>query len=230
MENKHWPIWGFVFLLVSISGCHREFSKVSRGSHTTQKQYALQEPLRIKDYSLYNAKASLSFEVNSTPAPINGDSLMQVFWKSFEKLDLPTELRLSEGKNQVDSAFYDDYVIKIRKIDEQWVKDIADADASTPILVPIIHILTRNSFTSFISSGGLAGSNGFNVVSFVNLIVYVVEDGEIVYSRHVRHSSDITKANSREEAEAIPPAPLVTQEHWDELVRRAMKDYIKRLK
>lgn len=226
----HRPIWCFGVLLVVISGCHREFSKVSRGSDTTRKEYPRQEPLRIKNYALYNAKASLSFDVNSTPSPINGDSLMQVFWESFDKLDLPVEVLLSEGENHVDSAFYDDYVIKIRKIDEQWVKDIAGSDTNTLVLVPIIHILTRNAFTGFISSGGLAGSSGFSVQSYIDVVIFIVENGEIIYSRQALHSSDITWANSREEAEAIPAAPLVTKEHWDELVRLAMKDYIKRMK
>ena len=76
----------------------------------------------------------------------------------------------------------------------------------------------------------MAGNIGFHVVSFVNLIVYLVEDDKIIYSNQIRHTTERTWADTRAEAEALPPAPLVKQEHWDELVRLAMEDYNKRLK
>jgi len=52
----------------------------------------------------------------------------------------------------------------------------------------------------------------------------------VIYSRHIRYKSDQVWADSEDEILAVPPLAAVKQEHWDELVRRAMKDYIKRLK
>jgi hypothetical protein len=77
---------------------------------------------------------------------------------------------------------------------------------------------------------GMAYDNGFHLVSFVNIIVYLVKDSEILYSRQIRHSTERTWTNTLNEAEALPPAPLVKHEHLDELIRLAMEDYMKRLK
>lgn len=77
---------------------------------------------------------------------------------------------------------------------------------------------------------GMADDNGFHLVSLVKLIVYLVKDSEILYSRKIRHSTERTWTNTLNEVEALPPVPLVKQEHLDGLIRLAMEDFMKRLK
>jgi len=219
-----------LMVMTMMAGCHKEFSKINKRASTTQKAYSLTDSLTIENYMLYNSQAHANLSHNSKYLPLNEDSVMQVVLKSFEKLNLPIFSQVSERKNHIDSAFYKDYLIRIRKIDEEWIKEIAGDSNGCVILVPFISILNKIGFTGFISSGGITGGNGFIVNSFVHLIVFIVENGEIIYSRQIRHSSERTWADTRAEAEALPPAPSVNQEHWDELVRLAMEDYIKRLK
>jgi hypothetical protein len=212
------------------TGCNKEFRRTGRRSNTTYDTYSSKDSLLLRNYVLYNSQAYSSFSTESKPVSINADSVMHIVHCSFGKLGVPMLLRVNEGENHVDSVFYKDFVIRISKMNSSWIKDIAEEINEKVVIVPVVYIHNRISNTAFISSGGLAGSSGFHVVSFLNLIVFVVKDGETIYSRQYMHTSDRTWANSREEAEAIPPAPLVTQEHWDELVRLAMKDYIKRMK
>ncbi|MCC5929446.1 MAG: hypothetical protein JJU28_09395 [Cyclobacteriaceae bacterium] len=219
-----------VIFLTIITGCHREFSRLNKGHSKAEKFYSYSDSLVIKNYVLYNSQAHANLTHNSLPIPINEDSVMQVIWKSFDKLDLPIISQLEKGKNHNDSTFYKDYLIRIRKIDKEWIKEVAGESNDILVLVPVISILNKIGFTGFISSGGMAGSRGFIMNSFINLVVFIVHNNEVIYIRQIRHSSERTWADSRAEAEAIPPAPLVTQEHWDELVRLAMKDYIKRLR
>jgi hypothetical protein len=230
MEKKIMIASITVLLLTIITGCHREFSRLNKGNSKVEKFYSHSDSLIIKNYVLYNSQAHANLSHNSLPIPIHEDSVMQVAWESFDKLDLPIVSHLEKGQNHIDSTFYKDYLIRIRKIDKEWIKEVAGESNDHLVLVPVISILNKIGFTGFISSGGMAGSSGFIMNSFVNLIIFIVQNNEIIYISQIRHSSDTTKANSRSEAEAIPPAPLVTQEVWDELVRLAMEDYIKRLK
>jgi hypothetical protein len=63
----------------------------------------------------------------------------------------------------------------------------------------------------------------------LKLIVLILENNKIIYSEKQRYVSKKTFANSLEEVRAIPPAYQVREEHIEELVRRAMKRYVKRL-
>ncbi|MCH6198841.1 hypothetical protein MMU07_04585 [Aquiflexum sp. LQ15W] len=222
-------IVGMIILFSAITGCHREFRNLNKSVSKTQKTYSATDSIFIANYVLYNTQDHLSFTLENKPIPIDEDSVMQVVWKSFEKLKLPIVSNFETGQNHIDSSFYE-RLIRIRKIDEEWINVVAGDSCKKLILVPVIYIMNKISFTGYISSGGMAGSSGYHVMSFVNLIVFIVKDDDVVYSQQVRHTSERTWANSREEAEAIPPAPLVTKEHWDKLVRLAMKDYIKRMK
>jgi len=162
--------------------------------------------------------------------PIDEDSVMKIVGKSFKKLKIPFVNNFDFGENHIDSAFYKNHVINIRHIDEGWIKEIAGNTKDKKVLVPFIYIFNGITFTGFIGSGGVSGSSGFHLMTFLNLMLFIVENEEIVYSSQVLHTTERTWADSREEAEALPPAPLVKQEHWDELLRLAMEDYIKRLK
>jgi hypothetical protein len=162
--------------------------------------------------------------------PIDKDSVMKVVGKSFNKLEIPIVNKFHFGDNYIDSTFYKNHVINIRHIDEGWIKEIAGDTKYKKVLVPFIYIFNGITFTGFISSGGVSGSSGFHLMTFLNLMVFIVEDEKIIYSSQALHTTERTWADSRAEAEALPPAPLVKQEHWDELVRLAMEDYIKRLK
>jgi hypothetical protein len=108
--------------------------------------------------------------------------------------------------------------------------DLAETSKESLTMIPIIIANNQYQFVSYFTSGGAFGSGGWNAITWVHLILYIFEDQEVIYSRHYRYKSNLVRADSREEILAVPPLAAVKQEHWDELVRLAMKDYIKRLK
>jgi len=124
--------------------------------------------------------------------PIDTDSVMEVAGKSFAKLKIPFRNDFLLGKNYVDSAFYKNQVIKIKDINEDWIKEIAGDTKGRLTLVPFIYIFNSISFTGYITSGGMAGNNGFHLMTFLNLMVFIVKNDEIVYSSQALHSTERT--------------------------------------
>jgi len=224
----------YIILLLSIcflfSGCNKEYRKLSRKKSIKQPTYSLLDSIHLENYILYNTISHFSIIRDIKPMPIDTDSVMEIVGKSFYKFNIPIKYNFSIGNNNVDSAFYNIKVVNIKDINEDWIKEIAGDTKGRLTLVPFIYIFNSISFTGYITSGGMAGNNGFHLMTFLNLMVFIVKNDEIVYSSQALHTTERTWADTRAEAEALPPAPLVKQEHWDELVRLAMEDYIKRLK
>jgi hypothetical protein len=219
----------FLFWLLA-SGCNKEYRKLSKSKSINQSANSVLDSIHLENYILYNTIDHLSFIKNNRPMPINTDSVMEIVGESFNKLKIPVVNNNYIGDNHIDSVFYKNQVIKIKDIDKDWIKNIAGDTKDIMILIPFIYIFNRITFTGYITSGGIAGNNGFHLMTFLNMMVFIVKNNEIVYSSQALHTTERTWADSRAEAEAIPPAPLVKQEHWDELVRLTMEDYMKRLK
>lgn len=75
----------------------------------------------------------------------------------------------------------------------------------------------------------IAGDNGFNTVTYISFIPIIIENNRVIYAQNLRYGSEGTFTQSREEANNLPIAINVKEEHVEELVRRAMKRYVKRL-
>jgi len=217
--------------LCLIQGCapNDVFHKKSKGKWVTKKSYNQADTLVIKDYALYNSRGKISLFAEKSHFEVDKDSLLTVLLSSLKKLGLEN-IKMKKGSNIVDSTLYLQEGVRIRHFDESYIYKIAGDTRNSPALVLITFAHNQFFFTGFISSGGMAGSSGYTILSWLSLFVFVVDQNEIVYSRHIRYKSDQVWADSEDEILAVPPLAAVKQEHWDELVRRAMKDYIKRMK
>ena len=221
-----------IILLLILIGCvpNNVFYKKSRQAGIVQKNYLKLDTLRIVNYSFYNAKDYQSLTTEIHPFDINKDSIFDVFLSSVNQLELEN-VKIEAGRNYIDSLFYNtNRPFKTRNINTNQVLEMAGNKTSKFILVPFIHAYNNIAFTCYITSGGMAGNNGFYFITWLDLIVFIVKGEEIIYSRQIRYKSDQVWADTKSEIEAIPPLAAVKQEHWDELVRLAMEDYIKRLK
>jgi hypothetical protein len=183
----------------------------------------------VKDYALYNSRSKQSFSPEKGPFEVDEDSLFTVLVSSFKKLGLGN-IKTESGSNIIDSVFYRIQVVGLKHFEKSYINEIAGDTRKLPALVLITNAHNQYLFSGFISSGGMAGSSGYNILTWLSLFVFVVDEDEIVYSRHIRYKSDQVWADTEEEILAVPPLAAVRQEHWDELVRLAMKDYIKRMK
>jgi hypothetical protein len=214
-----------------IQGCapNDVFYKKNKARWVTKKSYNRADTLVVKDYALYNSRAKLSFSPDKGPFEVDKDSLFSVLVSSINKLGLKN-LKMEIGRNIIDSASYRRDGLSIRQFSESYINEIAGDTRDSPALVLITYAHHQYFFTGFISSGGMAGSSGYTTLTWLSLFVFLVDQNEIVYSRHINYKSDQIWADTEEEILAVPPLAAVKQEHWDELVRLAMKDYIKRMK
>lgn len=195
----------------------------------TNKSYAKIDTLLVSNFALYNSKKEVLLMRNQHPSPVNIDSVLAVFESWLGKLGLEN-LNIDFANNVVDSALYYGYVVKLKHLDDTYLRSIVDTTSKSAILVPIIIANNDYRFVSYFTSGGGFGGGGWNTITWLHLIVYIFKDQEVVYSRHYRYKSIVIQVESKGEAMEMPPLTPVKQEHWDELVRLAMKDYIERLK
>jgi hypothetical protein len=194
----------------------------------TLKSYQ-KEPLLLKNFAIYNSRQERLLIADNEPFPINKDSLSSVVFNSFDRLEIDF-LKIVGGQNLIDSALYVKPAFNFRRVDISYLKELAGSTEGVTVLVPLVYAYNRFSFTGFISSGGMSGSSGWYFITWLNLFVYVIRDDQVIYSRLIVYKSDQVWADSRDEILAVPPLVAVKQEHWDKLVRLAMKDYFKRLK
>jgi len=220
-----------ILFLTFICGCvsNDVFHKKSRGNWVSKKSYCLTDTLLVNNYALYNSRNEVLLIPNKEPFEVNKDSLILVFKSSLQKLDLDN-LKLEFGENIIDSILYLRYGLRIKHLNKNYIKNIAEYSKGITALVPIVYVQNQYSFTASFTSGGAFSNNGWYFITYLSLIVVVIEKDEIIYSRHIRYKSDQVWADTKSEIEAMPPLAAVKQEHWDELVRLAMEDYIKRLK
>lgn len=226
----------FIKVIISIvislifSSCyvHDVYYKKSKSKSVKSRSYP-KDQLILRNHAIYNSRDELTLTNYNVPFEINKDSLTQVLFNSFDRLGL-SDLKLDFGENLIDSTLYKKRVFNMTLIESQYLDKLAGNTDGKSILLPIVYSYNRFSFTGFISSGGMSGNNGWYILTWLDLIVYIIKDEKIIYSRHIRYKSNQIWANSRAEILDVPPLAAVKQEHWDELVWLAMEDYIKRLK
>ncbi|WP_114752798.1 hypothetical protein [Pleomorphovibrio marinus] len=220
-------------LLISLLflGCapNNVFHKKSRGKWVTKKSYTTTDTLVVRNYGLYNSINEVLLTPNKKPLFVNKDSLLMVFKKSIYKIDFNL-IDINLSKNLIDSSLYRQQAVRIGHIDDTYIRTLADSIIGNVKLIPIIYAHNQYSFVTSFSGVGNFSSKGWYFITYLSLFVFVIKEDEIVYSRHIRYKSDQVWADSREEILAVPPLAAVKQEHWDELVRLAMEDYIKRLR
>jgi hypothetical protein len=219
-----------LIVLSLLTGCGKTdvFFRQGKLKSVTKKEYK-KEALLIRNYAIYNSRRETSFISENKPFPVNKDSLHQVVFGIFHSLDIDS-LKIVGGQNLIDSALYVKPAFNFRRVDNSYLKELAGNTKGVSILIPLVYAYNNFSFTGFISSGGMLGSSGWYFITYINLFVFVICDEQIIYSRHFVYKSDQVWVDSKDEILAVPPLVAVKQEHWDKLVRLAMKDYIKRLK
>jgi hypothetical protein len=222
---------GIVLLLAFSVSCtpNKHFFKKSRGKWVTKKSYNAQDVLVLNNYGIYNSINEELLIPNKEPFPVNKDSLLLVFDKSLNRIGLKN-ISIEYTNNIIDSALYLQTAVRIRHFDEIYIDSLAESSPGKIKIVPVVYAHNQYTFAASFSSGGLFSSNGWFFVTYLSLFVFVIKEDEIIYSRQIQFASDQVWANSKNEILAVPPLAAVRQEHWDELVRLAMKDYIKRMK
>lgn len=213
------------FAISSISfGCnsYREMSKLR---NITQSNYSKKDTLHLKDYIFcyskgYEDDEGFMYSPRNRISATNEDSVFNIFKTSIARLELPI-VELSENQNRCDNSFHSNYPVRIHKIDEEQIQLIADIDESCTVLVPFIRIMQR---THVRIQGDPATNAVINKVSFLNLIIMILKNNQIVYRRSFQYSF------GKHVEDRSDPYHPIEQIHWDNIVRLAMEDYMERMK
>jgi hypothetical protein len=154
---------------------------------------------------------------------INEDSLLNIFFTSVENSGIQFVYN-DEGRNFCDEEFQSNKLIKAKKIDKRKIFDISESN-STLSAVPFVYINNRALSNRYFTSKGIPGGGGYLRDTFLNMTIYLVKNDEIVY-----HKSAWFGPVSSETATYNEDSPKkLEQEHWDNLVRLVMLDYINRV-
>ncbi len=218
-----------VFFL-SLFSC-KGFDAYKKHDHlfSVSKRNYSDKDLIISDYYFCSHQRQMVLVDNVfDPLIIETDSILRFFYQGISNQGI--NLILKPGENNAIPRLCNREVISLNKVRKELLDKLNINDTESRYLVPLINIADIYRFTGYMTSNFVAGDEGFMRYTSLSLLVFIIENDKIIYATKHRYASKRTFANSLEEVRAIPPAYQVREEHIEELVRRAMKRYIKRLK
>lgn len=157
----------------------------------------------------------------------NTDSLLTIVNSGFNKNGIA--IQGISGSNHCDERLIDARPFRARNLKNSHALKLRDKNIEGLQLIPVIYIDNIIRFTGSISSAGVTDDQGFLFMPFVTLLIIIFDGDELVYRHMVTHKADALRAPYLDETLELPSAGSVTQENWDELVRRTMRRYKKRL-
>ncbi len=208
-------------LLISCS----TYNEVGSFRWKVRGSFSKLDTLYFSDYILCNSQdysedEGFAFSARKRVTPINQDSVVTIFKRSLNLVNMNTAFD-SVLENHCDMEFHRNYPVRIGKIDEKRIIQIAKLSGQKTVLVPFFRI---NQRTNVIVRGAPAMSHSIHKTSFLTLILMIVRDDQIIYRKGYWYSVGATVE------EKTDPYPPIEQIYWDNLVRLAMEDYMKRLR
>jgi hypothetical protein len=220
-----------ILLIVSASlascGGFDAFKRHDHLSSVVRRSYSNQE-LVLADYFFCAHQSKIDIALpNFEKMEFGADSLMGLFQTGLSNQCIM--LRLDEGQNRATPLLCERGFITLKQMKKRFLSEADLGGQGTRYLVPVVNFADRYGFTAYVTSGGMGGHSGYLRYTSLSLLLFVVENGEIIYAENRRYASKRSWANTLEEVKAIPPAIEVRKEHIDELVRRGMRRYVRRL-
>lgn len=214
-----------IILLSSLLISCSTYNEVGSFRWKVHGSYSQLDTLYFGDYILcnsqdYSENEGFTLSARKRVTPINQDSVVSIFRRSLARLNMNTAFD-SVIENHCDMEFHRNHPVRIRRIDEKRIIEIAKLSGQKTVLVPFFRIYQR---TSVIIRGSPAMSHSIRKVSFLTLILMIVRDDQIIYRKGYWYSVGETVE------EKTDPYPEIEQIHWDNLVRLAMEDYMERMK
>jgi hypothetical protein len=210
----------YCFLLMATS-CLTRIDTRQKRLQVRKGVYSVKDTIHISDAILCSVYDKGMFG-KLEDFPVNNDSVFNIFTSSLSKLALKIEVdeRISF---RCDSSFFFNKHLRISKINENTVLELANKYPSQVTMIPFIHLYTSDLlYMSATATGAPVG--GWKRSHFVGVVVYVVKENTIIYSRMFDFTGRKSEVFSNENKSTIQ------QKHWDKLIERVMRDYIKRMK
>ena len=207
-------------VLLMVTSCLTRIDTRQKRLQVRKGAYSVKDTIHISDAilcSIYDKGMFGKLE----DFPVNNDSVFNIFTSSLGKLGLNIEV--DEGISfHCDSSFFYNKHLRISKINENTVLELATKHPSQVTMIPFIHVYTSDLlYMSATATGAPAG--GWKRSHFVGIVVYVVKENRIIYSRMFDFTGRKSEVFSNENKSTIQ------QKHWDKLIERVMRDYIKQM-
>jgi len=219
-----------IYIIFACCSCKGfdSFYKHDQFNRITEKRY-LVDDIYINYYYLccYSRQRTI-FEDSFNDNLINEDSVANLVLNKIKGLDI--HLVYDSLSNAAIDRICHKETLRLKYfLNGDELNNLQIDSKGKRVLVPVLNITDLYMFTGYMTSNFVPGDGGFMNFTSLSLMIFIIEDNEVIFADHIRYASKRTMANSLDEVRAIPPALEVNEEHIEELVRRAMKRYIKKL-
>jgi len=216
-----------ILLAMLFGGCIRYYKYTNRNSRIVQSNYSLSDTVFVKDFILCNSLRNINKNIFSPKGgdmiAINEDSVLVHFKDSFQRLTIPVQFHTG-SVNHCDSSFHRNVLVKDKITNHNTIKEISKKANERVVLVPLIYLDNVYENQMYFHSSGVAAGGDLIRNSYLNLAIYIINDGSIVYFKSGMHIT----ISRHEDFEEEPKRQ--TQENWDKLVEMVMADYTQRAK
>jgi hypothetical protein len=200
------------------------FYQKARFSRETIKVYT-DDSFYVSNFILCNVVGEQgALEIYSIELP--PDSIKSILDTAFMTNDF--HLKWDGGTNYCNQKLVDSRPLRGGDLDRDEISSLITQDINGYQMVPVVYIDNHLIFSTSFSSGGIYSANGWMYLPFITIAVFIFDGDKLIYRRMFTHKADGANAPGFEQALRLPPASGATQDDWNELVRRLMKDYTKR--
>ena len=225
MFKEAFILIGLLFYALICSCSYNGFYYENRRNYVFQEAYS-NDTLVISDYILFGTyrRKRLDYGI----VRLNNDSLFTVFKEAINKTELPIYFE-SKGRNFSNKKIIEQYHSRAKHINPEDINvyaNIKDVGDSKQIIIPVIKYNYHSE-----NDCGAAGCDRY-FITHLSLSVCIFENNKIVYYKKMRYVE-------RVDVEHIPNYNYynhynyyqvpISQDKWDGLVKKVMKEYIERL-
>jgi hypothetical protein len=209
-----------LIILLGISSC--SMTRYMKKKDAVVRNYYSDDTLYIHGFVFYDNVIN-SWGVSQSWSPyMSEDSVFRIFKNSLLRVTTNTVVA-EDNFNFIDSTFHGNWRKTFDSALERNILSQCNSGGRLQ-LVPLIKFTQSTRSGLYYTSSGAAGGSRYLIQNKLYLIIYLIEDNSIVYSRaafclgHSYPAYDITEVQH-----------TLTQKDWDELVALVMKDYIDRV-
>jgi len=211
----------FTIIVLSVVFTTCAYRVKQRAFHIVAPEYPIDQEIHFSDYFLCSIyRKGWRYEGSIQSVQLNEDSLLQMIQEAFDAL--PLRIHYAEQiQHHCDSSTRENHRLKMRDVDETVLRDLAIASGKDVSIIPVFIL----DIWDVMFLGPIRSANGNSRGFFVSAIVYIIQDGEIIYSRKI----NLGQGKDIDQWDPDPQTPM-TQEHWNKLVYLLMKKYLGRRK
>lgn len=217
----------FLALLLLTSACVPSYYQKGILRKKVIDSYNNEEPLTLRNFIICNIIGRQGYIENIKVVETDSDSLLAIFEIALSNNGI--KITRIQGENRCNDGLIAARPLRGNDIKTEDAIALLDRNLEGLQMIPIIYIDNHIIFTGSISSAGVTDDSGFLFMPFVTLLIFIFDGDELIYRHMVTHKADALRAPYLDEAHELTSAGTVTQENWDELVRRTMRRYKKRL-